>query len=333
MPGAEDAARRGRPVVHVNDIARVGPTLVDAAVRRGLDWRFHPLPDSREVTGATLARARLADLVRTRARLPRDAVLHVHYGAYGYYGVHRRAPVVLHFHGSDLRVDLRSRLAGPVVRAASHSADALLASTPDLVPEIEAELGRRPLWLPAPVAADLLDGEPPGPPQGGHPRVLFLVRWDPVKGAGLLAEAAQQLIATTDADVVGIGWGRQVGLAHGAGVRLLPLQPPAALRELVSSSAVVVGQQLAGALGVSELEALALCRPLVTHFTQEEAYGSAPPLWEGGRSAEGVAEAVRSLLADPAAAEVRAARGRAWVARHHHPDVLVDRLLDLYSTL
>ena len=82
---------------------------------------------------------------------------------------------------------------------------------------------------------------------------------------------------------------------------------------------------------MSDLEALALGRPLVAKFTAQEAYGDEPPLWN-------TAEidplfAVQSILGDPAAAGQRAKAGREWVMRHHSPSGFVDRLVPIYEAI
>ncbi|HET8590966.1 MAG TPA: glycosyltransferase [Nakamurella sp.] len=352
-------------VLHVNDVAGVAGAAVQQAVASGLDWALWPLPAVRGAPVPVKAYRRARDLVRFHPAGRAADVLHVHYGLFGYYAWSVRRPYLLHLHGTDLRDNLASPLLRPLVRRAIRRAGAVAYSTPDMA---DATRALRPdaVWLPAPLPLELCvagDGGParatddgterdpeggaageagtvPGDPVAGtvtgqpaRPRtVVFASRWDPVKGLAVLLQTADQLRRDLPgADLVGVDWGTGAADARRAGVRLVPLMPAPAFRRMLAGADVVVGQQSSGSLGVAELEAMALGRPLVARFTHRDAYGEDAPLWN--TVAMSPSAAVAQVLADPPEAVVRAGRGRDWALRHHGPQQFVRRCLELYQGL
>jgi glycosyltransferase involved in cell wall biosynthesis len=329
-------------VLHINDVAGVAGAAVQQARAAGLDWSLWPLPAVRgaPVPGKVYRRTRAR--VRFHPAGRAADVLHVHYGLFGYYAWSVRRPYLLHLHGTDLRDNLASPVLRPLVRRAIQRAGAVVYSTPDMA-QATIALRSDAVWLPAPLPPELCAIASAGPPESAAPTpvtgrpgrpltVVFASRGDPVKGLDVLLQAAAELRRDLPAaDLVGVDWGMGAAAARRAGVRLVPLLPASGFRRLLAGADVVLGQQSSGSLGVAELESMALGRPLVVRFTQQGAYGEDAPLWNtAGISA---ARAVAEVLADPAAAAVRAERGREWAVRHHGPRRFVERCLELYRAL
>jgi hypothetical protein len=319
-------------VVHVNDIAGVSTTLVEAARADGQAWSVWRVPAGRGRLPRPLL-DRSSDYLRWLRHRGRFDVWHVHYGVTGYYGwaLFRGKPTVLHLHGTDVRQDLRSPWLGPVVAHAIRSADCVLYSTPDLAQSV---LARRPdaVWFPAPVSGDAFSEQLPRPPAGA-PRVFFGSRWDVVKGApALIRLAAAVREARPEVELVGIDWGTHREQAAAAGVRLLPRRSPATFRRLLTDAHVVVGQLSTGILALSDLEAMALGRPLVTCFDERfvgpNGYSRRPPLLNV-TEADILSGVLRALDGDvPDAADAAE-----WVKEHHHPGILAHRALRLYQQI
>lgn len=302
-------------VLHVNDVASVASELVKAARKQGLPWHLHRIPAGRGASVPVLAGRRLRDLLQFH-RLARGAdLVHVHYGPNGYYGVLSRRPFILHLHGSDIRRDINSAVLGPLMRFSLRRAAAVYYATPDLA-DFVTPLRPDAQYLPNPMPA-LLEKRTPV-----ANRVFFNVRWDEAKGGAALLDIAKQLVAA-GVEVRGVAWGEHQVAAADAGVELLPhLQRVEFHRELATAS-VVVGQQRAGALGMSDLEALSLGCPLVMNSTFEEA-----PVVHS--TLENAAELTLALMRDPQRQDELAAAGPAWVGRTHAPREVVAQLLDTY---
>ncbi|MGP7959858.1 hypothetical protein ACTVCO_03470 [Sanguibacter sp. A247] len=335
LPGPASGAGTGAHprALHVNDVAGVASTLVATARARGLGWDLRRIPAGRGAPAPIVAARRARDLAGAVLPLARADVAHLHYGVTGYYEWVTRRPVVLHLHGTDLRVDARSRWLGPVVRSAMRRAQLVLVATPDLL-DLARELRDDAIYLPNPVPDVLFAPagsvpDPAGPRRGT--RVVFNMRWDDAKGGTALVAAARALVRDGlaghgDLDVVGLDWGAHAAEARAAGVRLVPLQDAAGYRALLAGADLVVGQQRAGALGISDLEALALGRPLVAHVRGDE------PVVQSTEA--DVVDVVRATLtAGPDDAPGARAARMAWVRERHGADGVLDHLLGLYATL
>jgi hypothetical protein len=144
----------------------------------------------------------------------------------------------------------------------------------------------------------------------------------------LLRTAARLRTELPDVNLVGVDWGIGAGQAAEVGIFLRPMLSGAEFRALLASADVVVGQQVTGSLGIADLEAMAMGRPLVAKFTAGPAYGEDAPLWNTNEVDP--ADAVRAILDDPQSAVERAQEGRAWALRHHAPDRFVARMQPLY---
>jgi hypothetical protein len=107
--------------------------------------------------------------------------------------------------------------------------------------------------------------------------------------------------------------------------------PSGDFHAMLAGADVVVGQQKGDLVTVSDLQAMALARPLVVRFAAGSAYGDEPEVWNTARMDP--VEAVAAVLADPAGAARRAGESRAWALRHHDPRRFVDRCQQLYDAL
>lgn len=321
-------------VLHVNDVAGVASAAVRQARSDGLPWRLWTLPAVRGAAVPVKMWRRVGDLARFRPAGRAADVLHVHYGLFGYYAWSVRRPYVLHLHGTDVRVNLRSRALRPLVLAAIRRAGAVVYSTPDLAAEV---LLLRPdaTWLPAPMSPDV--GADPAQVGGlthtaDAPRIVFASRWDPVKGLDRqLALARDIRLAYPRAELIGVDWGVGSGDAAAAGVDLRPMLPAAEFRALVASADVVIGQLASGALGVTDLEAMALGRPLIARFAHRHDYGGDPVIWNTDEIDP--MTALSGILAHPDATVARCAAARSWALAHHSAESFVRAALPLYVAL
>ena len=316
-------------VLHLGDISGTSRNVIAVARDKGLDWSLRDVPAGRGANPAVVAFRRLKDLLAVRLLRPRPAILHINYGVSGYYGWGRNG-VLLHLHGTDVRTDMGSRFLGPVVRHSIRGADVVLFSTPDLASAVHA-LRPDAQWFPAPLppAAGVLL-EPAGPRTGR--RIFLASRWDESKGAPeLLALAARLQQERPDLELVGLDWGTHADRARRLGISLLPHMSTDEFRAELARADIVIGQVSLGALGLSDLEAMAQARPLVARFTLQGEYGGEAPLFNT-EDADAFT-LVQDILANPQEAAAVAGRAREWALRHHGADVLESRLESLYLSM
>lgn len=320
-------------VLQISDIAGVARSI-EAAMRAIDDWTVHSisLPQAR-----TSGRRRWVDVprraVQTRGEVYRTAavlepdVVHLHWARFApLLGRPGGRPTIVHAHGSDVRGQRNTPL-GRLVGRALKNADLVLASTPDLLDDLPP----RAQYFPNPIDVTLFTS-PSTERDRPRQRVLFFAQMNPVKGAQTLIAAAEQLHRwRPDVELVGIEGGRFDQQARAAGIELWPRQARQQLAPLLQSADVVVGQMHLGAVGLSELEAMACARPVVCQV--RAGLYSAPPPVSVAESAAEVADQVIEILASPNDAARQGAEARQYVLDEHDYPVVARRLRGIYTGL
>ena len=315
-------------VLHVNDVANVGTTLVAALRAEGVDAHLRRLrlPAAGSSTALKIASLplRIAELVRVdlEARAGAYDLLHIHYAYLGVIAALGRHRAVVHCHGTDVREGLRDMLRRPLVLTALRYARAVLVSTPDLIALVRP-VRRDATFLPNPIDTTLFRQAPRA---DGPPRVLLVSDAHPLKG---LARTVPAALALRDrgALVRAIDRGSADRARYEAlGVRdFIPAVPHERMPELIAAHDVVVGRFGLGSLGNNELEAMACGRPVVAEFAFPGVYPEAPPVL--------ALRDLERLVADEMLRRDWGARARAWVERHHDSRVVALQVRALYRSL
>lgn len=320
-------------VLLAGDIAGVAATQA-AALAAHTRWVPRAVAVAGAQAGSRLARA--ADLprragatrraVRDGVRRWRPDIVHLHWARYAPFLDTRGRPLVVQLHGSDVR-GRGSTVSGRLVHRSLRRAAAVVASTPDLVDDVpEAR------YLPNPIDLDVFT---PGAGTGqaaapDRPTVLLFARLDPVKGAAtLVAIAAELRRRRPDVRLVGVAGGRLDAEAVAVGVELAGPRGAAAVADLLREADVVVGQQHLGALGLSELEAMACGRPVIAPVRAELYDADLPVVRASGAVA--AVDACLELLDDEGRRAVAGADGRRYVAARHDPAAVAAALTRIYA--
>lgn len=306
----------------------MGKTLVSYGRRAGYNWWHRPAL-APGMGGAVPAGPLQAKMQQTSWRVRRTIealradIMHVHFGTRG--GVANSRPVVpfvMHWHGTDIRTTYYTPKGRPNVQWGADHAAAVVYSTPDLREHAEPV---RPdaIYLPAPVDLDELPAWTPD----GPPRILFASRWDDSKNASGQLAIAEAILRMTDGRVIveGLDWGQRVEEARELGVRLVPKMAKDRYLAWMAGAHCVIGQG-SGAMGMSELQALAMGIPLVMN-PGAGLYPDAPVL--GGDGPEGLAARAVLALADPLT-ESAGSGARRWIEQNHGPDAIVAKLAAIY---
>jgi glycosyltransferase involved in cell wall biosynthesis len=321
-------------VVHLNDIAWVGSSLVTALREAGTQAE---LVDPARPGGAGSGPARLILLpirllsltwTALRVRRLKPDLVHLHYARHGWVAPLLGVPYVLHCHGTDVRATLPGRGWGRIVAPAMRGAAAVVYATPDLAPWV-ARYRPDGQFLPNPIPM------PSMPVTEIGADVLLGARLDPVKGATAIGELMAELLRRRPSTSVTL-------IAHGSGVdrlrgtlggatTVIPPVPHAELTTLLAGHRAAVGQMEVGALGNFELEAMAAGLPTAARFRFPDAYAVPPPVIDGVDAAD-VARQLAELLDDEPSRVARGEASRAWVAEHHAPSKVAERLIGIYTS-
>jgi glycosyltransferase involved in cell wall biosynthesis len=322
-------------IVHVNDIAFVASNLVAGLNAAGHDARTVDPPKP----GATIRYplklltipVRLGVLAATAAAIRREApdIVHVHYASQGMVGALAGRPFIVHCHGTDIRGKDPSSLWGRCLRPSLASAGAVLYSTVDLADDARAF---RPdaEFLPNPIETDRFAPRPPASRD-----VLVAVRLDQSKGAVEVIRALDLVLTRrpeTTATVVAFGAQAKTLTSHlGPRVVVIPRVGHDTMPQLIGDHRVAIGQLSTGAVGVTELEAMACGVPVVAHFPYDPRFYSEPPPVIDATDAGVVADRVIDLLDHEERRREVAIDGRAWVLAQHGIPVVTRRLIAIYE--
>ena len=259
---------------------------------------------------------RLAAYLPAVARLRRTRydIVHIHWLTQGIVGPLSGRPFFVQAHGSDLHLNLRSGTLRAVTRRVLERARLVFYVTPNLrafMPDFDRKLR----FLPNPVdVAALREGAPPGPELSW---VLIFTRLDPVKGVDEVYAAAERLSQVVS--LTGLDWGpvrTEYAQRYAGMVRFVAPVPHDEVGDLLHRFDLVIGQMRQGILSLSELEAMAAGRPVITGIDWS-LYADDPPPVVGVTDADGIVAAVERLKGDPAEVARLSREGPEWVERNH----------------
>lgn len=324
-------------ILHVNDVAHVGSILVRAssdsdALYQPALRRTYPGGSSgalRFALGRTIDVPRLAWRYRTGG----FTHLHVHYATFANLAELALLPYSLHVHGADVLLDpdaggLKGWLALRGVRQALQ----VVVSTPDLLAPTRA-LRPDAVYIPNPME---LGPEPPARPRGARPRIGLLSKMDYLKGWDQQVEVTEGIKrALPDAEIRFFGHGqlpdaereRLTRRLLAIGAELVPPMPHSELLAALRTYDFAVGQMEVGSLGMSEMEAMAACVPVIANVSAHVRAGYEPPVIPP----ENAADEVVRLWSDERERQAAGRAERSFIAEVHDPASSLAALRDHLS--
>ncbi|MEX0801430.1 MAG: glycosyltransferase family 4 protein [Dehalococcoidia bacterium] len=305
-------------IMQIREIANVAATLSEGLRRLGHEVTLRPMT-ARKSEGAVdisgLPR-RLAEAYRIdrEVRRGRFDVVHMHWAHTGWLGILGRYPYFLHCHGFDLARNLDWPLLGWVTRVALRRAQRVFYSTPDLARYAES-VRKDAAFIPNPI--DLQRFTPAAAREGRGERILMMSRFEAKKGTETATAMVRRLRQRhPEVHVDAFDWGVLKPRSLNGDFNLIPRVPYGQMPSLFAGYDVIIGQFKLGIVSMSELEAMASGRPVVSFFDYPQVYDEPPPLFSTRDPEEG-AETLARLLDDPDLRRQSGEAGRAWVEKHH----------------
>lgn len=321
-------------ILHVNDVANVGATLVDGLVHLGheAELRRLRLVAKRRSTSVKLlvSPLRLQEwlAVNRQVRLGDYDVVHIHFAYLGWLGILGRYPYTLHCHGSDVRRDLHDRLRRWPILISLRRAHSVLFVTPDLA-SIVRPIRPDAIFLPNPVNTDRF--RPCYGTAERPPRILIGSNLSPIKRVDIAFEAIQILLARhPQVQVTAIDQGPERQRYRGISrVTFVPPVPYEEMPALVQAHDMVIGQFGLGILSMVELESMACGKPVVCYFNYGDWYPEPPPVLSTNQPAQ-AADYLSALVENPVLRRQSGERGRAWVEEQHGYLAVAKQLEQIY---
>jgi glycosyltransferase involved in cell wall biosynthesis len=249
-----------------------------------------------------------------RLRRNRYDVIHIHWVTQGIVGVLTGKPFFVQAHGSDLHVNLAIPGVGFFTRWILGRAQVIFYVTHNLrsyLRSFEAKLR----YLPNPVDVDALQS-PPKPPTP-TPRVLIFTRLDAVKGPELIFPVVDRLSQAVD--FTALAWGplkAQYISRFGRSVRFVDPVAHSEIGPFLAQFDVIIGQMRQGILSLSEVEALAVGRPVITGIDWS-LYANDPPPVVAVSGPDDIVAALKRLSQDRELVTRLCREGPDWARRNH----------------
>ncbi len=321
-------------ILHVNDVANVGATLVDGLVHLGHDAklrRLHLVAKRRSTSVKLLVSPlRLQEwlAVNRQVRLGDYDVVHIHFAYLGWLGILGRYPYFLHCHGSDVRRDLHDRLRRWPILISLRRAHLVFFVTPDLAP-IVRPIRPDAVFLPNPVNTDRF--RPCYGTAKHPPRILIGSNLSLIKRVDIAFEAIQILLARhPEVQVTAIDQGPERQRYYGiSGVTFVPPVPYEEMPALIQAHDVVIGQFGLGILSMVEMESMACGKPVVCYFNYGDWYPESPPVLSTNQPAQ-AADYLSALIESSVLRRQSGERGRAWVEEQHGYLTVAKQLEQIY---
>jgi glycosyltransferase involved in cell wall biosynthesis len=319
-------------IVHVREISNVAATLVDGLRRLGHEADLKLMQTRRTEASAARRALLLPDRLREAASINRYVrrggfdIVHIHWAYMGWMGIVGGYPYLLHCHGSDLRRNLGWPVLGWLTRRSLKRAQRVFYSTPDLIAHA-TRVRPDSVFIPNPINLERF--RPTKPSDGTTTRILLMSRFEAVKGpetaVGMIRELKRR---DPRVQVDAFDWGvAKSEFADPGQMNLIPTVPYRDMPALLNAYDVIVGQFRLGIVSMSELEAMACGKPVVSHFAYPEVYDEPPPLFSTRNIYDG-ADTLTRLVEDKKMREEVGQKGRVWVEEHHdflHVAKLVER--------
>lgn len=322
-------------VLHINDIANVGSTLVAGLKQLGhtADLRRLRLfaakqPSLVKMLALPWRLYEISEVNREIKRVKYD-VVHIHFAYLGWTGIVGGYPYFLHCHGSDVRRWLRDPIRRRLFGQSLGQARSVFYSTPDLAQPVSSV---RPdaLFLPNPV--NVTHFEPVTKAENQQPvRVLIISELSPIKKASVAFEAVKRLIANhPEVQVTAINRGLDRSHYYDTpGVTFTAPVPYEDMPALINAHDIVIGQFGIGSIGMAELEGLACGKPVICYFKYGDCYPHPPPLFSTDRL-EQVVNYLIALVEDPKLRRESGEQSRAWVLQYHSYISIARQLEQIY---
>jgi glycosyltransferase involved in cell wall biosynthesis len=249
-----------------------------------------------------------------RLRRGRYDVIHIHWVPRGIVGLLTRKPFLIQAHGSDLHTQIDTPGVFTLNRKVLERARTIFYVTPNLASYVQRFQDKL-FYLPNPVNVKALAAAPRPPTKVR--RVLIFARLDPIKGVDRVFGAVGRLAGMVE--LTALAWGPLMPEfihRYSDVVKFVDPVPHARIGALLEQFDLVIGQMEQGALGLSELEAMAAGKPLISGIDRSMYPGDKPPVVSADDSDELVAQ-VERLKDDTRRLANLSHESREWVRRNH----------------
>lgn len=321
-------------ILHLNNVAQIGPILKSQQMISGHTSEFidliKPFKKSNLFAKAISFPIRIAQAFYLRIKIffSNYDIIHIHYttGALLFLGI--KPKLVIHVHGSDVRDKQFQRFHFWINKLIFHYADLVFYSTPDLKRHIEV-YNIKATFIPNPL--DIENFQETNLPSINS--IFIHAAISQIKGAEIFLPALKEAKKKfPQLEISHLNYGDMLQEIIKLNFSILPWIKRDRLKEVISKSGLVLGQFKVGAIGMSELEALACKRPVVCHFEYDDAYPTPPPFIKA-KTSEEIFQIIEQYTKDSEIFLKDKEKYREWVIENHSKEKIERLVYRHYLTL
>jgi glycosyltransferase involved in cell wall biosynthesis len=320
-------------VLHLNNVANIGPILCKQQSLVGLNSHFIDLIKPFGASNIALkiigSPIRLAHslIIRGKIALGHYDIVHIHYSTSALFFLGIKPKLVVHAHGSDVRESDKNLFRFFLNKLIFKQADLIFYSTPDLKKHID-KYQVKAIFCPNPI-----DLENFNETKIAEYSIFIHASISWIKGADILIDALKKVRGKFPLLKISyLAFGDMLNEIQDLGlIEILKVQR-SDLQNIISQNGLILGQFKVGAIGMSELEAMACCRPVVCHFEYDEDYPTPPPLIKA-KTSEEIFNIIEKYIEDPEVYLKDKKKYRDWVIENHSKEKIERMIFKHYLSL
>lgn len=274
-------------IIHINDIASVGTTIAHAQ-REILGHEVYfvniiPRQTQGGLRGklsTLLERIKLVWRARKLISKLNPDIVHLHYSTSAIWMLGVKAKLVVHAHGSDIRLQNNDYIRRVVNYCGLRSASVVICATPDLL-KYAMKYHKSCYFVPNPINTEVYKCDRNSSRNNGGMRILLLAVPSVIKGFETAAKAITRILRSYP-NVTATIFKNEVSLNFFAsnsltGIQLIDAVSQVDVPKLICDHDIIVGQFLLGAFGMSELQAMSCGRPVICNGVFNSSLFTLPP--------------------------------------------------------
>lgn len=316
--------------LHINDVASVGPILCESLISVGTPAKFYEFSEANPGSKMRSILWRFKRAWKILNEADTNAILHIHYFPNILFFFFTSRKIVLHAHGSDVRISSWNMPRRIFNYIACWRADHILYSTPDLRDFFKKFIAKT-SFLPNPV---FIPKSPAEKIDSSRAKKIFLFSTlTYIKGADLsLAALARFKRNHPDCQITIFNFGECFYESLENDFSLISRKRREDLPAILNAHGIILGQFKLEAIGMSELEAMAEGRPVIANFKYNCVYERPSPILLAASSSE-IEQKLESIYGDSDQLNNLGEESRAWVKEYHEAANVAKRLSRIYEMI
>lgn len=314
----------------VNDVASVSKTLYKYFKSKNYKVAFYqPATNAQYSNKLVLTFLRLLLPISLLLKGRKDKSFYIHYATFAGYLLRTRKQLVVHCHGTDIRENLSNKYRN-LTLSALQRANLIFYSTPDLAEYVPNELKSKSYFIPNPVDVDLFK---PAKKEHEGINIFVLSKLDKTKGADKFLPLVEQLAKEKKVSRIFV-------MKHGNAlpnklpchekIQYLDRLTKSEMISLMQQQDIAIGQMQLGAIGMTELEALACGVPTIAFFKYNGIYEQPCPILNAETTTEAYSQ-MKLLLDNTELRQQTSKQSREWVCENHSIEIVGSKIENIFE--